>query len=166
MTADRRIQPTVPKRLGSISRPIGPFRHRGWRQVTVIALTVAAAGFLGACSSDDTGGAAAPETTAASGPAVTTAGNEGSVAAAAGDAGSAATTAAGTDGASATTDLAGYYESIGVAPDVADCYARALADIGITEVGLLETDPEKSAAAAALFDGCIADPSGTATSTP
>ena len=98
---------------------------------------------------------------------MTTAGNEGSVATtAAGDTGSAATTTAGADGASATTDLAGYYESIGVAPDVADCYARALADIGITEVGLLETDPEKSAAAAALFDGCIADPSGTATSTP
>ena len=121
----------------------------------LVALAVAAVGILGACSSDDNnGGASGADTTAPSGPVVTTAGNDSGP----------ASTAAG--GAPATTDLAGYYESIGVAPDVAECYSAALAEIGITEVGLLETDPEKSAAAAALFDACVADPSGAATSAP
>jgi hypothetical protein len=153
MTADRRTRQNVPNARRSVSSPIDPLHHGRWQGVGIVALAVAACGLLGACSSDDDGGGSAVDTTLSSGPVVTTAG----------DGSDPATTAA--SGAPVSTDLRGYFESIGVAPDVADCYAAALADIGITEVGLLETDPEKSAAAAALFDACIADPTGAATST-
>ena len=123
-----------------------------------VALAVTFSGLSFACSSDDGGDAVGPAVTTASAGAAATAADDGTAAAT-----SAGDPAA---GGPATTDLAGYYESIGVAPDVADCYARELEKLGITEVGLLETDPEKSAAAAGLFDACVADPTGSATSSP
>jgi hypothetical protein len=127
------------------------------RAAFALLLSVAA----GACSSgsDDAGGTtAAPSPTTAS----VSSGSDAPPATAA-DGEEATTVPAAPD----TTTLAGYYESLGVAPDVAECYARELAALGITEIGDLEADAEKSAAAAGRFDACIADPTtGASTSAP
>lgn len=50
-----------------------------------------------------------------------------------------------------------YYQKLGVAQPVIDCYLEALDELGVTSLNQLEDDQTLGAEAADRFDGCVAE---------
>ena len=124
---------------------------RRMNRPTLVVLAVLA---LSACSSDGPAGGAgddAPATTAGAG-----VGADGGTTVPAGS-----VTAPAVQSPEAMFE---YYQKLGVAEPVIDCYLEALADLGVTSLNQLEDDQALGAEAADRFDGCVAE-LGTATTT-